>query len=76
MRGRLRLYCYEVRAGVFVGRLPRRVRESLWGEICESGPPYALMAASDASAQGLEFREHGTDPGKLSHQDGFALIEN
>jgi len=35
LRGRLAVYMLEVRAGVYVGNLSAKVREMIWGYICD-----------------------------------------
>ena len=34
LRGRLAVWLLEVRAGVYVGNINRRVREMIWNQVC------------------------------------------
>lgn len=62
LRGQLTRWLLEVAPGVFVGYLPARVRDLLWGRIVselESGK--ALMIYARAGEQRLAFRSTGHD---------------
>ena len=60
-RGLLSRYCLEVRPGLFVGRLDKRMRLKLWGVILDDAGERttAVMAWSRPTAQGYAFRSHG-----------------
>jgi len=56
LRGRLAIWLLEIRAGVYVGKVSRRVREMIWGNIekgIEDGN--AVMAWSTNTESGFDF---------------------
>ncbi len=54
LRGRLAIWLLEVRAGVYVGKVSRRVREMIWNQV-ETGieDGNAVMAWSTNTESGL-----------------------
>jgi CRISPR-associated protein Cas2 len=59
LRGHLTQWMLEISAGVFVGKLNRRVRERLWARVCElAGGGRALMVFQNRSEQGYSFETH------------------
>ena len=60
LRGYLTRWLLEISAGVFVGHLPRRVRDLVWAETIKSvGRGRAIMVHSARNEQRLDFRVHG-----------------
>ena len=62
LRGHVTRWLLEISPGVFVGALPRRVRDELWDrviELCRDGR--AVMVESARTEQGLAFRVHRPD---------------
>lgn len=60
LRGQLTRWLLEISPGVFVGRVPARVRDSLWERVVEYiGQGRALMVHTASGEQGLSFRVHG-----------------
>lgn len=60
LRGYLTRWLLEISAGVFVGRLPTRVRDLVWAETVRSvGRGRAIMVHSARNEQRLDFRVHG-----------------
>jgi len=60
LRGYLTRWLLEISAGVFVGRVSKRVRELMWDKttsMVRSGR--AIMVFSARNEQGLDFRVHG-----------------
>ena len=60
LRGRLAIWLLEVRAGVYVGKVSRRVREMIWDQIekgIEDGN--AVMAWSTNIESGFDFMTLG-----------------
>ena len=56
LRGRLAVWLLEIRAGVYVGRYSRRVRERIWKdveELIDEGD--AVMAWAAPTDQGYDF---------------------
>ena len=59
LRGHLTRWPLEISAGVFVGKVPARVRDLLWLrtlEMVKNGR--AIMVYSASNEQGLEFKVH------------------
>ena len=75
LRGRLGVYMLEVRSGVYVGNLSRRVREMLWDTIiqeCEEGN--VVMLWSTNTDAGFDFMTHGWNRRIPEEIDGFKLV--
>lgn len=59
MRGDITRWLAELAPGVYVGKVSRRVRESLWSRICDGADPGgALLIAPAANEQGYEVLTH------------------
>ena len=75
LRGRIALWLLEVRAGVYVGNLGRRIREMLWLQITNlAGKGTAVMAWSTNSESGFEFQTHGLNRRVPVEYDGLRLV--
>jgi CRISPR-associated protein Cas2 len=75
LRGRLAVFLLEIRAGVYVGDVSKRVREMLWEQVCgfvEDGN--AVMAWSTNTEQGFDFETHGRNRRLPVSLDDFKLI--
>lgn len=75
LRGRLAVWLLEVRAGVYVGDLSRRVREMIWGQVtdgCEDGN--AVMVWSTNTESGFDFTTHGKNRRVPIEMDGIKLV--
>ena len=75
LRGRLAVYFLEIRAGVYVGTVSRRVREMLW-EFLEKhlGKGNAVMAWRTNSEQGFDFLTLGENRREGVDLDGMKLV--
>ena len=75
-RGLLSRYCLEVRAGLFVGRLDKRMRQTLWAAIAEQATPKtsAVLAWSRPTAQGYAFKSFGPTSRRPVIVDGLWLV--
>lgn len=74
LRGDLTKWLLEIAAGVFVGRVSARVRESLWARVkrhIKSGR--ATMVFHAANEQGLDFKLHNCEREVIDF-DGVKLI--
>ena len=63
LRGRLAVWLLQVRAGVYVGDVSRRIREMIWEQcrvFCEGGNIAMIWATSTES--GFDFQTMGTNP--------------
>jgi CRISPR-associated protein Cas2 len=75
LKGRLALWLIEVRAGVFVGKVSRRVREMLWSQIeshIEEGN--AVMIWSTNTESGFDFWTVGKNRRMPIELDGLKLV--
>ena len=75
LRGRLGLWLVEVRAGVYVGDVSRRVRAMIWDNIEEGvGDGNAVMAWSTNSESGFDFMTLGANRRIPVELDGVKLV--
>lgn len=75
LRGRVAVWMLEVRAGVYVGDLSRRVREMIWEQVqdgLENGN--AVMAWSDNCESGFDFWTAGYNRRVPIDFDGLKLV--
>ncbi|HQM47007.1 MAG TPA: type I-E CRISPR-associated endoribonuclease Cas2e [Smithellaceae bacterium] len=75
LRGRLAIWLLEVRAGVYIGKVSRRVREMIWDQIekgIEDGN--AVMAWSTNTESGFDFMTLGTNRRIPVEMDGIKLV--
>jgi CRISPR-associated protein Cas2 len=75
LRGRLAIWLLEVRAGVYVGKVSRRVREMIWEQIeegIENGN--AVMAWSTNTESGFDFLTLGANRRIPVEMDGLKLV--
>ena len=76
-RGALTKWMTEVAAGVFVGRLRKRVRERLWESIAEQAADdgaSALMVWRTNTPQGFEIRSENPQGRYAEDVDGVWLV--
>lgn len=75
LRGRLALWLLEVRAGVYVGKVSRRVREMIWANVVEGvGQGNAVMAWSTNTESGFDFQTLGANRRIPLEMDGIKLV--
>lgn len=75
LRGRLAIWLLEVRAGVYVGKVSRRIREMIWEQIekgIEDGN--AIMAWSTNTESGFDFMTLGANRRIPVQMDGIQLV--
>lgn len=75
LRGRLGLWLVEVRAGVYVGDVSRRVREMIWDNLekgVEEGN--AVMAWTSNNESGFDFMTLGQNRRIPVEMDGIKLV--
>lgn len=75
LRGRLAIWLLEVRAGVYVGKVSRRIREMIWNQI-EKGVAEgnAVMAWSTNTESGFDFMTLGANRRIPVEMDGIKLV--
>ncbi|MGH0036464.1 MAG: type I-E CRISPR-associated endoribonuclease Cas2e [Myxococcota bacterium] len=75
LRGRLAVWLVEIRAGVYVGRVGRRVREMIWKQIvAEIRDGNAIMVWRTNTESGYDFTTHGPNRRKPVDLDGLRLV--
>lgn len=75
LRGRLAIWLLEVRAGVYVGKVSRRVREMIWEQIEKGiGDGNAVMAWSTNTESGFDFMTLGANRRIPMELDGIKLV--
>lgn len=75
LRGRLALWLLEVRAGVYVGKVSRRIREMVWNTVekgLEDGN--AVMAWDSNTESGFDFLTLGANRRIPKEMDGLKLV--
>ncbi len=75
LRGRLALWLLEVRAGVYLGDVSRRIREMIWDNVergLEAGN--AVMAWTTNTESGFDFMTLGTNRRIPVEMDGIKLV--
>lgn len=76
LRGRLAVWLLEVRAGVYVGDVSRRVREMIWhqvSELAEDGN--VVLAWSTNTESGFDFITYGKNKRIPIDFDGLRLVK-
>jgi CRISPR-associated protein Cas2 len=75
LRGRLAVYLIEIRAGVYIGKAGRRIREMLWNTVLEGhGAGNACMAWATNTESGFEFLTCGSNRRIPVDWDGIRLV--
>lgn len=75
LRGRLAIWLLEVRAGVYVGDVSRKIREMIWfqvQELAENGN--AVMAWATNTESGFDFVTFGENRRMPVEFDGLRLV--
>ena len=75
LRGRLAVWLLEVRAGVYVGKVSRRIREMIWSQVevgIEDGN--AVMAWTTNTESGFDFLTLGKNRRIPKEMDGVKLV--
>ena len=75
LRGRLAIWLLEVRAGVYVGKVSRRVREMIWDQL-EKGimDGNVVMVWSTNTESGFDFLTLGKNRRIPKEMDGVKLV--
>ena len=75
LRGRLAVWLLEIRAGVYVGKCSRRVREMLWETVCSDiGEGNGIIAWSTNTEAGYDFQTVGENRRIPCELDGLKLV--
>ena len=75
LRGRLAIWLLEVRAGVYVGDVSRRIREMIWDTVEKGiGDGNAVMAWSTNTESGFDFMTLGKNRRESVMLNGTKLV--
>lgn len=75
LRGRLAVWLLELRAGVYVGDISRRIREMIWRQITELAEEgNVVMAWATNNESGFDFQTWGTNRRVPVDLDGLRLV--
>ena len=75
LRGRLAIWLLEVRAGVYIGKVSRRVREMIWCTIAAGiGEGNAVMSWVTNTESGFDFLTLGANRRIPVEMDGVKLV--
>lgn len=75
LRGRLAVWLLEIRAGVYVGDVTKRVREMIWEQITSLvGDGNVVMAWSSRHESGFEFQTCGENRRIPVDYEGLRLV--
>ena len=75
LRGRLAIWLLEVRAGVYVGDVSRRVREMIWMQVeIGIGDGNAVIAWNTNTESGFDFITLGKNRRIPKEMDGIKLV--
>lgn len=75
LRGRLAVWLLEIRAGVYLGDVSKRIREMIWDQInamAEDGN--VAMAWSSNHESGFDFQTYGENRRIPIDDDGLRLV--
>lgn len=76
LRGRLAIWLLEVRAGVYIGNVSRRIREMIWYQITELGEEgNVVLAWASNNESGFDFVTYGENQRKPIDLDGIRLVK-
>ncbi|TCS39010.1 type I-E CRISPR-associated endoribonuclease Cas2e [Reinekea marinisedimentorum] len=76
LRGRLAVWLLEIRAGVYVGDVSRRIREMIWEQVdalAEDGN--VVMSWATNTESGFEFVTYGENRREPIGIDGMRLVK-
>lgn len=75
LRGRLALWLLEIRAGVYVGKVSRRIREMIWNTVKHGlHEGNAVMAWTTNTESGYDFMTLGKNRRIPKEMDGLQLV--
>lgn len=76
LRGRLAVWLLEVRAGVYVGDVSRRIREMIWHQVNElADKGNVVMVWSTNTESGFDFITYGENRRMPVDVDGLRLVK-
>ena len=76
LRGRLAVWLLEVRAGVYIGNVSRKIREMIWHQVTELAEDgNVVMAWATNNESGFEFQTFGENRRIPIDVDGLRLVK-
>ncbi|HBH34490.1 MAG TPA: type I-E CRISPR-associated endoribonuclease Cas2 [Psychrobacter sp.] len=76
LRGRLAIWLLEVRAGVYVGDVSRRVREMIWEQVQEMAEDgNVVMSWATDTESGFDFVTYGENRRVPIEHEGMRLVQ-
>ena len=75
LRGRLAIWLLEIRAGVYVGDVSKRIREMIWEQVLQLAEDgNVAMAWASSHESGFEFQTYGENRRVPIDYDGLRLV--
>ncbi len=75
LRGRLAIWLLEIRAGVYVGDVSKRIREMIWEQVLQLAEEgNVAMAWGSSHESGFEFQTYGDNRRVPVDYDGLRLV--
>ncbi len=75
LRGRLAVWLLEIRAGVYIGDVGRKIREMIWEQITTlADEGNVVMAWATNTESGYEFQTYGENRRVPVDYDGLRLV--
>lgn len=75
LRGRLAVWLLEIRAGVYVGKVSRRIREMIWSQVGQGiGEGNVVMVWNTNDEAGFNFQTMGKNRRIPMELDGVKLV--
>ncbi len=75
LRGRLAVWLLEIRAGVYIGDVGRRIREMIWEQVTTlADDGNVVMAWATNTESGYEFQTFGENRRTPVDYDGLRLV--
>lgn len=75
VRGRLAIWLLEIRAGVYIGNISRRVREMIWDQVSDGiGDGNVVMVWTTNTESGYDFLTFGPNRRIPKEMDGLKLV--
>ena len=76
LRGRLAVWLLEIRAGVYIGDVSRRIREMIWDQVSELAEKgNVVMAWGTNTESGFDFITYGENRRMPVDFDGLRLVK-
>ena len=77
LRGTLTAWALEIRAGLYVGKISAKIRDSIWAMVTgvHDKEFSAIMVYSTNNEQGFSMRTFGKNRRNVVNMDGIELVE-